>query len=294
MGTENVTAGTRAICLGRYRLGGVIALSGLLVALVFWAIARGIEERPGLSVSSSDVSRTTPAPGLAISENSTRTALPIGAHVGSGQHALPEPPDALAELPEVIRDHVQAGRLTDEQKQYARGILGSLYMMRCSKLDEALALELPGLDDQVAQARRLRNVEVALAAQDALERGLYLVLAHDSPTPPLLPEIERISLGSGGHHQGRRSQIMIFMPHARYPSVADVKDYEAKLVLEQRWGRILTFNQLPIEERRAWRTKFLDREHLSHDEFLRLFSTMPVGTAWDETSATISDRSRAR
>ncbi len=163
------------------------------------------------------------------------------------------------------------------------------YQLHCAALDDARTGEDEGLDADVVRARKLRKVEVGLAAMDAMERGLYTVVAADGPTPPLLPGYERIITGSGGHVGGQRANVIVVMPLARYPSIAAVKDYEGALLREQRRARIAAFNQRPIEERRALRAKYLDRENVPHDELMRVYDAMPIGTAWDEGSAMISE-----
>lgn len=170
-------------------------------------------------------------------------------------------------------------------------MLRSFYKQRCAELDQALTRTTSqSIDDDADRARLLHKVEVSLAAIDAFERGSYVTIAADGPTPPLLPEVERIITGAAGLMQGKRANTVVVMPYDRYPALVATKKYKADVMAEQLRARILVFNQLPIAERRALRAKALDYANLAHEDLKRVHEAMPSGAAWDEASATLSDR----
>lgn len=161
--------------------------------------------------------------------------------------------------------------------------------MRASAMEQLPSNDQGHVDGDVARARMLRKVEVSLAAIDALEHRLYIVIPRDSPPPPLIPGTERVMFGSGGRNHGQQSNIVLFMPHSRYPGLAAVGEYEKDLVREQRRDRIHTFNLRPVAERRALRAQFLRRDELSDEERTRVLDAMPIGTEWNEPAAMISE-----
>ena len=189
-----------------------------------------------------------------------------------------------ATLPPEYLGVTRLGELSPDQLTHARGILSNLHKMRCTAMAQMPDNDHGHLDGDVARARLLRKVEVSLAAIDALERGLYIVIPRDAPPPPLIPHTDRLMFGSGGLNKGQRGNIVLLMPHSRYPGLGAVGEYETDLAREQRRDRIRTFNLKPLAERRELRAQFLRLEELSDQERTRLLDIMPIGTEWNETA----------
>lgn len=198
-------------------------------------------------------------------------------------------------LPAEYRSFATLGALQPQQKSTMRTLLRGLLARRCSALDEALAKPDQGdVEQEASRARLLHKVEAGTAAIDAFEKGLYVTIDSEGPTPPLVAGFERIITGVDGVVGGKRANVVVVMPHDRYPGLAATGKYRNELLAEQRRTRIVAFNQLPIDQRRALWAKHLDREKLTDEEHMRLLATFPPGVAWDEVSATLTDRAWRR
>jgi hypothetical protein len=198
-------------------------------------------------------------------------------------------------LPAEYRDFPALSDLQAPQKVGLRALLRNLYATRCAALDKSLASADSGdIDQEVSRARALHKVEVSLAAIDALEKGLYVTIDPEGPVPDLTPNVERIITGIAGLVDGKRANVVVVMPHDRYPNLRATRDYKSDVTAEQRRARIIAFNQLPVDQRRALRAKSRDHANLSHADLMSVHGTFPPGTDWDEASATVSDRAWRR
>ena len=199
----------------------------------------------------------------------------------------PEAPESLVELKKLT----SLGPLEGPDLAVAKSFADSLLRGKQeSLLAHQQSMSPASLSDAYQEADLVLDVEVALAIQEQLRRGSYLVL------PPLqqVPDIPgSIKFTMGVKSNGRTANAVFVLLLSDHPSLAALHSYRGSVEQALVDDTIASFNAKPLDERQAMARRhdaIVQMSHQSADDVAFYRQWFPTGATLDRSTWTLGRR----